>query len=164
LSRRVDAVLAAPGFQNGHWGVLVVDRKTGETIYERNGDQLFAPASVTKLFSTAAALVELGPNHRFQTPLVRRGEVDLKGTLHGDVILIAQGDLCMGGRTGPDGTLVFNVPLDAPKPHRSISEATAAAGRLLGKLCEVLYLDSGDNVAPAAQAVAPTRNRSGSAR
>ena len=107
LSRRVEAVLAAPGFEHGHWGVLVVDRKTGQTIYERNADQLFAPASVTKLFSTAAALVELGPSHRFQTPLVRRGEVNTKGTLEGDVILIAQGDLCMGGRTGSDGTLVF---------------------------------------------------------
>jgi serine-type D-Ala-D-Ala carboxypeptidase/endopeptidase (penicillin-binding protein 4) len=95
LSRRVEAVLAAPGFEHGHWGVLIVDRKTGQTIYERDADQLFAPASVTKLFSTAAALVELGPSHRFQTPVVRRGEVDPKGTLHGDVILIAQGDLCM---------------------------------------------------------------------
>jgi len=107
LSRRVEAVLTTAGFQNGHWGVLVVDRKTGLTLYERNADQLFAPASVTKLFSTAAALVELGPSHRFRTPLVRRGLVDAKGTLEGDVILVAQGDLCMGGRTGSDGTLVF---------------------------------------------------------
>ena len=81
--------------------------RRAQTVYERNPDQLFAPASVTKLFSTAAALIELGPNHRFQTPLVRRGEVDVKGTLHGDVILVAQGDLCLGGRTGPDGSLVF---------------------------------------------------------
>ena len=100
-------VLAKPGFQFGHWGILVVDRKTGQTIYERNADLLFAPASVTKLFSTAAALVELGPTYRFQTPLVRRGEVDIKGTLHGDVILVAQGDLAMGGRTGPEGSLLF---------------------------------------------------------
>jgi D-alanyl-D-alanine carboxypeptidase/D-alanyl-D-alanine-endopeptidase (penicillin-binding protein 4) len=107
LARRIEAVLAAPGFQNGHWGVLVVDRKTGQPIYERNADELFAPASVTKLFSSAAALIELGTGHRFQTPLVRRGEVDAKGTLHGALILVAQGDLCMGGRTGPDGTLVF---------------------------------------------------------
>ena len=54
-------VLATPGFQFGHWGVLVIDRKTGQTIYEHNADRFFAPASVTKLFSTAAALVELGP-------------------------------------------------------------------------------------------------------
>jgi D-alanyl-D-alanine carboxypeptidase/D-alanyl-D-alanine-endopeptidase (penicillin-binding protein 4) len=107
LSRRVAAVLETPAYRNGHWGILVVDAKTGRTVYERNADQLFAPASVTKLFSTGAALVEIGPNHRFRTPLVRRGEVDAKGTLHGDVILVAQGDLCLGGRTGPDGTLVF---------------------------------------------------------
>ena len=108
LSRRLDGVLAAPGFRFGHWGILVVDRKTGEAVYERNADLLFAPASVTKLFSTAAALVELGPTFRFQTPLVRRGEVDVKGTLHGDVILVAQGDLAMGGRTGPEGKMVFH--------------------------------------------------------
>jgi serine-type D-Ala-D-Ala carboxypeptidase/endopeptidase (penicillin-binding protein 4) len=108
LSRRVDGVLTKPGFRFGHWGILVVDRKTGQTIYERNADLLFAPASVTKLFSTAAALVELGPTYRFQTPLVRRGEVDVKGTLHGDVILVAQGDLAMGGRTGPEGKMVFH--------------------------------------------------------
>ena len=65
------------------------------------------PASVTKLFSTAAALVELGPDHRFETPVVRRGEIDAQGTLHGDLILIAQGDPSMGGRTGPDGALLF---------------------------------------------------------
>ena len=76
-------------------------------MYARNADQLFAPASVTKLFSTAAALIELGPGYRFQTPLVRRGEVDPKGVLQGDLILVAQGDLCMGGRTGAEGTLLF---------------------------------------------------------
>ncbi len=107
LSLRVQSVLETPLYREGHWGILVVDAKTGQAVYERNADQLFAPASVTKLFSTSAALVDLGPNHRFQTPLVRRGEVDVKGTLHGDVILVAQGDLCLGGRTGPDGTLLF---------------------------------------------------------
>jgi serine-type D-Ala-D-Ala carboxypeptidase/endopeptidase (penicillin-binding protein 4) len=106
-ARRVESVLATPGFEHGHWGILVVDRKTGQTIYERNPDLLFAPASVTKLFSTAAALIELGPNFRFQTPLYRRGDVDAGGTLHGDLILLAQGDLAMGGRTGPEGKLVF---------------------------------------------------------
>ncbi len=107
LSSKVDAVLATTGYENAQWGVLVVDGRTGQTLYEHNPDSLFAPASVTKLFSTAAALVELGPNQRFQTPMVRRGDVDVKGTLHGDLILVAQGDLCMGGRTGIDGKLLF---------------------------------------------------------
>ena len=68
---------------------------------------MFCPASVTKLYSTAAALTDLGADHRFQTPVVRRGEVQPDGTLRGDLVLIAQGDLCLGGRTGPDGTLLF---------------------------------------------------------
>jgi len=141
VSRRVDAVLASPGYQNGHWGILVVDRNTGRTVYERNAVQLFAPASVTKLFSTAAALIELGPGHRFQTPLVRRGEVDVKGTLHGDVILVAQGDLCMGGRTGPDGTLVFQD-----------EDHTYAAGNLHSQIVATDPLAGLDHLAREAQA------------
>jgi D-alanyl-D-alanine carboxypeptidase/D-alanyl-D-alanine-endopeptidase (penicillin-binding protein 4) len=64
--------------------------------------------------------------------------------------------------TAPGRTLVFavfvnNVPLDVPKPNRSISDATAEASRLLGKLCEVLYLDSGHAASdpPAAAALEP---------
>ena len=101
LSRRLEAVLATPGFRYGHWGILVVDRKSGQTIFERNADSLFAPASVTKLYSAAAALVEFGPNYRFKTPLLRRGEIDDKGKLNGDVILVAQGDMAMGAAPVP---------------------------------------------------------------
>jgi D-alanyl-D-alanine carboxypeptidase/D-alanyl-D-alanine-endopeptidase (penicillin-binding protein 4) len=108
LESRIVEVLKTPGFQDGHWGLLIVDAASGRTLYERNAGQLFCPASVTKLYSTAAALVDLGAEHRFQTPVVRRGEVDAEGTLRGDLVLIAQGDLCLGGRTGPDGTLLFD--------------------------------------------------------
>lgn len=107
LDERLREVLEAPGFENAHWGILVVDAKTGETVFERNPDQLCGTASVAKLFSTAAAWVELGPDYRFQTPVARRGEVDDKGTLKGDLVLIAKGDMAMGGRTGPDGQLLF---------------------------------------------------------
>jgi D-alanyl-D-alanine carboxypeptidase len=65
LEREVTAVLQTPGYQNGHWGLFVVDVRTGLTVYEQNSNQLFAPASVTKLFSVATALVELGADYRF---------------------------------------------------------------------------------------------------
>jgi D-alanyl-D-alanine carboxypeptidase/D-alanyl-D-alanine-endopeptidase (penicillin-binding protein 4) len=107
LERKIEALIQASAYRDGLWGFLVADTKTGEALLERNPDRLFAPASVTKLFSAAAALVELGPNHRFQTPVVRRGAVDEQGTLAGDLILIAQGDPCLGGRTGTDGSLMF---------------------------------------------------------
>jgi D-alanyl-D-alanine carboxypeptidase/D-alanyl-D-alanine-endopeptidase (penicillin-binding protein 4) len=107
LDRRLRDVLEAPGFRNGHWGLLVVDARDGQVVLERNSEQFFAPASVAKLFSTAAALAEFGPDYRFETPVVRRGEVDRDGVLHGDLILVAQGDLSMGGRTGEKGALLF---------------------------------------------------------
>jgi D-alanyl-D-alanine carboxypeptidase/D-alanyl-D-alanine-endopeptidase (penicillin-binding protein 4) len=107
VAARVEEVLKAPGYQGGHWGLLVVDAKTGKAVYERNADHLFCPASVTKLFSTSAALADLGADYRFQTPVVRRGQVDGDGVLHGDLILVGRGDLCLGGRTGPDGSLLF---------------------------------------------------------
>jgi D-alanyl-D-alanine carboxypeptidase/D-alanyl-D-alanine-endopeptidase (penicillin-binding protein 4) len=49
----------------------------------------------------------------------------------------------VSGRSLVFAAFVNSVPLDAPRPNRSVSEATAAAGRVLGKLCEVLYADSG---------------------
>ena len=36
-------------------------------LFERNADRLFLPASNAKLFTTALALVRLGPDYRFQT-------------------------------------------------------------------------------------------------
>ncbi len=134
-------ILATSGYEHGHWGVVVVDAKSGHTLYERNADELFAPASVTKLFSTAAAFVELGPGYRFGTPLVRRGQIDEKGTLHGDLILVAQGDLCMGGRTGPDGKLVF---MD--------DDHTYAGGNLTSQIVPTDPLAGLDHLAREAQA------------
>jgi D-alanyl-D-alanine carboxypeptidase/D-alanyl-D-alanine-endopeptidase (penicillin-binding protein 4) len=141
LDHRMESVLATPGFQHGLWGILVIDRKTGQTVYDRNADLLFAPASVTKLFSTAAALVEFGPNYRFQTPLFRRGEVDAHGMLHGDLILMAQGDLAMGGRTGPEGKLVFQD-----------DDHTYAAGSLRGQVVPTDPLAGLDHIAREVQA------------
>jgi D-alanyl-D-alanine carboxypeptidase/D-alanyl-D-alanine-endopeptidase (penicillin-binding protein 4) len=106
LEDRVEAVINARGLETGQWGLLVVDSSTGKAVFERNADRMFCPASVTKLYSTAAAMIDLGADHRFKTSVVRRGELK-DGTLRGDLILVARGDLCLGGRTGPDGSLLF---------------------------------------------------------
>ncbi|HEY2155267.1 MAG TPA: D-alanyl-D-alanine carboxypeptidase/D-alanyl-D-alanine-endopeptidase, partial [Isosphaeraceae bacterium] len=143
LETKVEAVLQAPGYQNAHWGLLVVESGTGKVVYERNADRMFAPASVTKLFSTAAAWVDLGPDYLFRTPVVRRGNVDNEGILHGDLVLVASGDLNLGGRAGPDNTLLFEdndhiyadgankatlVPADPLAGLDELARGVAAAG------------------------------------
>jgi D-alanyl-D-alanine carboxypeptidase/D-alanyl-D-alanine-endopeptidase (penicillin-binding protein 4) len=106
LPDKINAVIEAPEYKHARWGILVVDAETGKTVYERNPDMLFAPASVTKLYSCAAALIEFGPDYTFETPVYRRGEV-LEGKLHGDLILVSKGDFTLGGRTTADGKMAF---------------------------------------------------------
>lgn len=106
VAARVKEVIGRPEYKHSRWGLLVVDADTGKPIFQHNADEMFAPASVTKLFTCSAALVEFGPEHRFRTPVYRRGHM-VDGTLKGDLILVAKGDPTLGGRTGADGHLVF---------------------------------------------------------
>lgn len=148
LEAAVAAVLGTKGYQAGHWGILVVDAATGKTVYERNADQMFCPASVTKLFSTAAALADLGADYRFQTPVVRRGDIDGEGTLRGDLIQVARGDLCLGGRTGAEGALEFRD-----------NDHTYAGGNLDGELVPTDPLGGLDQLARAVRAAGVLRVR-----
>jgi len=107
LPSGIRSVIDAPRYKQSHWGILVSDLQSGETVYELNADRLFGPASTTKLFSTAAALDALGADYRFTTPIYRRGSVGAKGELRGDLILVASGDLTLGGRTDKDGHIAF---------------------------------------------------------
>jgi D-alanyl-D-alanine carboxypeptidase/D-alanyl-D-alanine-endopeptidase (penicillin-binding protein 4) len=57
---------------------------------------------------------------------------------------------------------VNNVMLDAPKPGRTVSDATAEAGRLLGRLCEVFYASDADGSgSPAPRPDRPAAARPG---
>ncbi len=107
LETQVSQIINDPMYKHAHWGLLVVDLESGETLYELNPDRLFAPASTTKLFSVAAAWDILGPDRRFATPVHVLGEIDQLGVLDGDLILVANGDLTMGGRTQDDGRIAF---------------------------------------------------------
>lgn len=107
LCDAIEKVAAQPHYKHAQWGALFVDLNSGEVLFERDGDKLFVPASTTKLFSTAFALDALGADYRFQTPVVRRGEIQENGELAGDLILVASGDLSFGGRTTPDGKIAF---------------------------------------------------------
>ena len=87
-----------PALRPSRLGLYVADRATGETVYDIRGDEWFLAASTTKLFPGAAALDAYGPDYRFETPIYRTGAVGADGALDGDLILVASGDLTMGGR------------------------------------------------------------------
>lgn len=105
LAKKLDSIIDGPDYKHASWGILVVNGNTGATVYERNAEAMLAPASVTKLFSCAAALVAIGADSTTETVVYQRGLV-LNGTLRGDLILVAAGDLTFGGRA-KDGKTVF---------------------------------------------------------
>jgi serine-type D-Ala-D-Ala carboxypeptidase/endopeptidase (penicillin-binding protein 4) len=107
LARKLNDFLAQPHFKTAHFGWQFVDLATGEVVLEQSSEKLFVPASTTKLFSTAAALDCLGADYRFRTPVYRRGSVNEAGVLDGDLILVASGDLTLGGRTTEKGEIAF---------------------------------------------------------
>ncbi|MCM2334882.1 MAG: D-alanyl-D-alanine carboxypeptidase/D-alanyl-D-alanine-endopeptidase, partial [Anaeromyxobacteraceae bacterium] len=61
-----DLVLNGP-LAEARAGVCVASLDTGAVLYARGADQLLNPASNVKLFTAAAALARLGPEHRFDT-------------------------------------------------------------------------------------------------
>ncbi len=103
----IAAILNDDKYKQATWGLLVVDVETGETVYEVNADKLMVPGSTAKLFSTAAALDALGANYTFTTPVYQIGTLGADGTLDGDLVLVASGDLTMGGRTNNQGHIAI---------------------------------------------------------
>lgn len=69
-------------------GYELFDLSSKKTVAEQNSDQLFLPASISKLLTAVAALKVLGPNYRFRTALYKSGDtIALKG--YGDPYLLA---------------------------------------------------------------------------
>lgn len=98
LEHRIDALADASGpVAHGFFGIHVVDLATGKTLYRRNEDKLFLPASNMKLFTSALALLRLGPDYRFTTQVVRESS----GDLGGDLVLCGSGDPSLSGRVFP---------------------------------------------------------------
>ena len=101
----IKAVFDQPAYKNAIWGLRVVDLGTGKELMDLQPRCNFYIGSVRKIFSVGQLLNEVGPAHRYNTPVYRHGEMDATGVLRGDVVLVASGDLTMGGRTNPDGTI-----------------------------------------------------------
>jgi serine-type D-Ala-D-Ala carboxypeptidase/endopeptidase (penicillin-binding protein 4) len=98
---RVNAALSEVHAQKAFWGILVVNRDTGKTLYELNADHFFQPASNAKLFATSLALSTMGPDHRYRTTLESKSPLSSDGRLAGDLILVGRGDPDLSNRQFP---------------------------------------------------------------
>ncbi|CAM3076560.1 D-alanyl-D-alanine carboxypeptidase/D-alanyl-D -alanine-endopeptidase [Legionella steigerwaltii] len=77
---------------NVNLGIVVLDLTSGKTLYRRNAERLYIPASNMKLFSEAAALMVLGPDYRFKNQLSMSAGKIQQGVLQGNVYVRLSGD------------------------------------------------------------------------
>ena len=108
LPKAIRTIMEKPRYSEATWALRVTDVQSGEVIYDLNSRQRLLTGSVRKLYSVSDTLNRLGPDYRFKTPVFRRGEVDGSGDLKGDLILVAKGDLTMGGRDQGNDTLAIS--------------------------------------------------------
>ncbi|MGW4687066.1 D-alanyl-D-alanine carboxypeptidase/D-alanyl-D-alanine endopeptidase [Streptomyces sp. NPDC004244] len=106
LDPRITQIMQKPEYRHAQWGLLETDPDDGRVLHSVFPGQFFIPGSTAKLFSVSGPWRTLGPDHRFVTPVYAVGELN-GATLTGDLDLVAQGDLTMGGRTRPDGTVAY---------------------------------------------------------
>ncbi len=92
----IDRLLEEVPFDRAHWGILVVD-ETGHELYSRDPDQLFVPASNTKLVVSAAASALLPPDFTAVTSVYATGPIS-NGVLDGDLVIYGRGDPTFSAR------------------------------------------------------------------
>jgi D-alanyl-D-alanine carboxypeptidase/D-alanyl-D-alanine-endopeptidase (penicillin-binding protein 4) len=111
LDQRIDNILAASDVRRGSWGIQVVELVSGKSLYERDADHLFIPASNMKMFTTAAALEKLGPDYIFHTTAESDALPDAQGRVW-DLYLVGRGDPNLGVRTFPYAYHGLQQPAD----------------------------------------------------
>src|SRR5690554_3622253 len=85
-----------PQLENASIAFTVLDASNGDILVSENGQVGMATASTLKNITAASALEILGPDFRFSTTLVSRGEIDAQGVLHGDLVVVGSGDPALG--------------------------------------------------------------------
>lgn len=91
LKKDLDALLESKLVKDGNIALGVWDAHTGERLYAHQDSLMAVPASTQKLFTTVAAIEQLGPQYRWQTTIGFRGQV-ISGVLKGDLIVQGGGD------------------------------------------------------------------------
>ena len=118
LANSLGAIESRPMFQHADWGIQIRDMSDDSVVAAQNDQKMFDPGSTLKTYSVATALRLYGPDYRFKTPVYREGTVT-DGTLTGNLVLVASGDMSMGLRELPNGTLYYE---NAPQLDQSYAD------------------------------------------
>jgi len=107
----------------------VIDAKSRNIVASVNENYRMTPASLSKIFTSSAALIQLGADYRFKTKIGISSSNIINGVLKGDIIITGGGDPTLGSKyftsTNPDA--VFRKILTSIKE----SGVTSVSGNLI---------------------------------
>lgn len=89
------------------YGVSVWRIDEAKPLLDYRGRERFTPASVTKIFSSATALIALGADYQFPTEIGYRGTITSDGVLDGDLIIVGHGDPSLESKHYPRRKGIF---------------------------------------------------------
>ena len=84
LSSAINNIINRPQFSRVRWGILVKPLSSEQILYSQDSQKYFIPASNMKLFTTAAALQQLGADFRIRTSIYDDGNGVLRVVGRGD--------------------------------------------------------------------------------
>lgn len=104
-------IMTQPKYKHSSWAIYAKDLTSGQVLYNQRANEMFLPASTTKMFSMAALLNAYGNEYRFKTPVYAIGTIE-NGKLTGDLVIVGQGDLTLGGRQQDNSDIIEFTPID----------------------------------------------------
>ncbi|HKN58404.1 MAG TPA: D-alanyl-D-alanine carboxypeptidase/D-alanyl-D-alanine-endopeptidase [Gemmatimonadaceae bacterium] len=128
LRHTIDSLTAQAEFRNANWGVLIVNPRTGDTLYSRNAGKLFMPASNMKIITSAVALTLLGPDYTYKTTFLADGPVH-DSLLDGNLLVIGRGDPTISDNMRGLATTVMDTLADSVRAH-GIRQVTGSLARV----------------------------------
>ncbi len=96
LSQAVTKLSQDKDMAHATLSVSVYDAAAGTAVYAHEAQRSLVPASIVKLFTTAAGFDLLGSAFRFTTTIGYAGNVDAQGVLHGNIYIVGGGDPLLG--------------------------------------------------------------------
>jgi D-alanyl-D-alanine carboxypeptidase/D-alanyl-D-alanine-endopeptidase (penicillin-binding protein 4) len=84
LPAAINNIINRPQFSRVRWGILVKPLSSENILYSQDSQKYFIPASNMKLFTTAAALQQLGADFRIRTSIYDEGNGVLRVVGRGD--------------------------------------------------------------------------------
>lgn len=106
IPAEIKAIIDKPMYKDATWSLRVTNLDTGKELLSLNSDNQLFIGSVRKIFTMGELLNALGTEYRSVTTVHKDGEIQ-NGTIKGNLVLVASGDLTMGGRTLPNGEIAF---------------------------------------------------------